>query len=274
EEAERKRVAEEEAERKRAAEEEAERKRAAEEEAERKRAAEEEAERKRAAEEEAERKRVAEEEAERKRAAEEEAERKRVEEETAREKAKVEVADAKLSGKKRQKLAKKKIERCRKQAATRRLNSAAAETVAAAAAAQGVVDVPLVSVHACGAAAANDASAAAPSQETLLADALTFPNGSVTVERFDDDELVARRRSADDAWDIGLRFDWTLKTLAIGSMPVFGCTDPRRLHPFVQRYQSRPVWFLEEVNGVKANNIREVMEALKKSLTARFVFRK
>ncbi|RNF07334.1 kinetoplast DNA-associated protein [Trypanosoma rangeli] len=186
----------------------------------------------------------------------------------------VEAEDVKLSSKKRQKLAKKKIERYRKQAEMRRMKSAAGETVVAAAAAQGAVDVPLVSMQAPGSTLASDATAVVPSQEALLADALTFPSGGVTIERFDDDELVAQRRSADDAWDIGLRFDWTLKTLAIGSMPMFSFTDPRRLHPFVQRYQSRPVWFLEEVNGVKANNIREVMEVLKKSLKARFVFRK
>ncbi|KEG07378.1 kinetoplast DNA-associated protein [Trypanosoma grayi] len=169
-------------------------------------------------------------------------------------------------------MAKKKLERYRKQVAARHMAPVVNEAVAAAAAAQGAVDVPLVHVPASGAAPAVEA--AAPSESTLLADALTFPNGNVTIERFDDNELVARRRTTDDPWDIGLRFDWTVKTLAIGSLPLFGTTDPRRLHPFMKRYQSKPVWFLEEVSGAKANNIREVMDVLKKSLTARFVFKK
>ncbi|EKF38244.1 hypothetical protein MOQ_001545 [Trypanosoma cruzi marinkellei] len=261
--------AEEEAARKQA-EEEAARKHA-EEEAARKQA-EEEAARKQAEEEAA--RKQAEEEAARKQADEEAARRQAEEEEAAHRQAEVQEEQAELSAKERRKLAKKKIERYRKKVAMRQSNPVTDETVVAAAVAQDVMDVPLVNVHAGGANLASDASAAVPSESKLLAEALEFPNSSVTIERFDDNELVARRRSTDDAWEIGLRFDWTIKTLAIGSMPSFSSTDPRRLHPFMQRYQSRPVWFLEEVNGAKANNIREVMDVLKKTLTARFVFRK
>ncbi|KAF8305282.1 hypothetical protein TcBrA4_0041540 [Trypanosoma cruzi] len=77
----------------------------------------------------------------------------------------------------------------------RQSNPVTDKTVVAAAVAQEVMDVPLVSVHACGANSASDATAAVPSESKLLAEALEFPNSSVTIDRFDENELVARRRS-------------------------------------------------------------------------------
>ncbi|SCU65245.1 kinetoplast-associated protein, putative [Trypanosoma equiperdum] len=182
-----------------------------------------------------------------------------------------------LTEQQRRERAKKKLERYRKQALARNQRPAWRESDAAAAAAaavaQGAADVPFVPTRG-NTILPSEARAASTSEEELIAGALTFPNSNVAIEKFDENQLVVRRQSLDDPWDIGLRFDWTIKTLAIGSLPTYRLTDPRRMHPFMRMYQSKPVWFLEEVNGTKANNIREVMEVLKKSLLAKFVFRK
>ncbi|KAH8610805.1 hypothetical protein ERJ75_001039600 [Trypanosoma vivax] len=178
----------------------------------------------------------------------------------------------------------KKIETFRKQLSLKAQKQAlkATATATTVTPAEGVVDVPLVGrpTRASGVQRRRaskgpraQTTVVQPSEATLLADALTFPSGNVTIEQFDDKELLVRRRSLQDPWDVGLRFDWTAKTLAIGSFPTYDSMDTRCLHPFVKKYQSRPVWFLEEVNGTKANNIREVTKILKKSLSARFVFK-
>nr|CCC92509.1 putative kinetoplast-associated protein [Trypanosoma congolense IL3000] len=172
---------------------------------------------------------------------------------------------------------KKKLEKYRKQVLARHRavqKESGATSLAAAAAAQGVADTPLVNTPQYAATEEPSIAPAPPSEASLIAEALTFPSGNVTVEHFDENQLVVRRKSLDDPWDIGLRFDWSVKTLAIASLPSYRASDPRRLHPFMRVYQSKAVWFLEEVNGTKANNIREVMEVLKRTLNARFVFRK
>ncbi|SCU72089.1 uncharacterized protein TEOVI_000367000 [Trypanosoma equiperdum] len=179
-----------------------------------------------------------------------------------------------LSEQQRHERARKKLERYRKQVMARNQRPVCkVGDVTAAAVTQAVGDVPLISTsRVSGLPTVTPVSS--PSEATLVANALIFPNGSVAIEKFDENRLVVRRQSLDVPWDIGLRFDWTVKTLAIGSLPMYRLSDPRRLHPFMRTYQSKPVWFLEEVNGTKANNIREVMEVLKKSLLATFVFRK
>ncbi|CCW65442.1 unnamed protein product [Phytomonas sp. EM1] len=86
--------------------------------------------------------------------------------------------------------------------------------------------------------------------------------------------MIARRTSLEGGWGIGLRYDWGARALAVASFPTFPATDPRAQHRFVRRYHSRPVWYLKEVNGADASNLKSVMEVLSRTLTARFVFRR
>ncbi|CCW69634.1 unnamed protein product [Phytomonas sp. Hart1] len=103
---------------------------------------------------------------------------------------------------------------------------------------------------------------------------LTFPDGGTVLENFTDGEMIVRRDSTEQTWGIGLRYDWSARALAVASFPTFPANDPRLQHGFIQRYHSRPVWYLKEVNGTSATNLKSVMEVLSRTLTARFVFKR
>ncbi|CCW72006.1 unnamed protein product [Phytomonas sp. Hart1] len=103
---------------------------------------------------------------------------------------------------------------------------------------------------------------------------LTFPDGRVVLENFTDGEMIVRRDSTEQPWGIGLRYDWSARALAVASFPTFPANDPRLQHGFIQRYHNRPVWYLKEVNGTSATNLKSVMEVLSRTLTARFVFKR
>jgi hypothetical protein len=166
--------------------------------------------------------------------------------------------------------AKKKIKKHAKLAAERlKQRTSPAEPSAAA-----VTDVPLVdAVHA--AAEPPLPVADTPSAEALLRNAaLPLPSGHVVMESFTEKEMVLRRATLDDNWDIGLRYDWQERTLTISAFPEFALDDARAQHPFVQLYRSHPRWLLKEVNEANATHMKEALEAMKRSLTARFVFRK
>ncbi|CAJ1031856.1 hypothetical protein, conserved [Leishmania lindenbergi] len=135
------------------------------------------------------------------------------------------------------------------------------------------MDAPLVeAVHSAAepfAPPAEEASAA-----TLVRHAsLMLPSGRVVMESFTDDEMVLRRTTLDDSWDVGLRFDWQERTLTISSFPTFEEADKRAAHPFVQRFKSRPRWLLMEVNEASAAHMKRALDSMNRSLTARFVFR-
>lgn len=169
--------------------------------------------------------------------------------------------------------AKKRIKKHAKLAAAR-LKKQVNSQISAAAPSPAAVDVPLVqAVHA--SAEPLTAVADAPSAEALLRDAaLTLPSGHVVIESFTETEMVLRRGSLDDSWDVGLRFDWQERTLTISAFPEFDRDDVRATHPFVQLYKSRPRWLLKEVNEASATHMKEALNAMKRSLTARFVFRR
>ncbi|KPI85064.1 kinetoplast-associated protein-like protein [Leptomonas seymouri] len=135
-----------------------------------------------------------------------------------------------------------------------------------------VGDVPLVgAVHA--AAEPPIPAVEETSAETLLRNAaLTLPSGQVVMESFTEQEMVLRRATLDDSWDVGLRFDWQERTLTISAFPEFERDDARAAHPFVQLYKSKPRWLLKEVNEASATRMKEALGAMKRSLTARFVF--
>ncbi|CBZ29336.1 kinetoplast-associated protein-like protein [Leishmania mexicana MHOM/GT/2001/U1103] len=178
----------------------------------------------------------------------------------------------------RRQAARQKIKKHAKLAAAR-LNKRQTYTVSAAAplaaahASAEAMDAPLVeAVHAAAeppVPPAEEASAA-----TLVRrSALVLPSGNVVVESFTDDEMVLRRMALDDSWDVGLRFDWQERTLAISSFPTFEETDKRSAHPFVDRFKSKPRWLLKEVNETSAAHMRKALDSMNRSLTARFVFR-
>lgn len=178
----------------------------------------------------------------------------------------------------RRQAAKQKIKKHAKLAAAR-LNKRQTYTVSAAAPLAAVhapaetIDAPLVeAVHAAAeppVPPAEEASAA-----TLVRrSALVLPSGNVVVESFTDSEMVLRRTALDDSWDVGLRFDWQERTLAISSFPTFEETDKRSAHPFVHRFKSKPRWLLKEVNETNAAHMKKALDSMSRSLTARFVFR-
>lgn len=169
--------------------------------------------------------------------------------------------------------AKKRIKKHAKLAAAR-LKKQVNSQISAAAPSPAAVDIPLVqAVHA--SAEPLTTVADAPSAEALLRDAaLTLPSGHVVIESFTETEMVLRRGSLDDSWDVGLRFDWQERTLTISAFPEFDRDDVRATHPFVQLYKSRPRWLLKEVNEASATHMKEALNAMKRSLTARFVFRR
>lgn len=103
--------------------------------------------------------------------------------------------------------------------------------------------------------------------------ALTLPNGHVVVESLTEGQMELTRDHLDRAWDVGLRYDWNMRTLAL-TLPPFKPHDPRLQHPYLQLFGSKPAWFLKEVNGVDASQMREVMEAMKKTLRAQFIFKR
>ncbi|KAG5472171.1 hypothetical protein CUR178_02847 [Leishmania enriettii] len=113
----------------------------------------------------------------------------------------------------------------------------------------------------------------APAAALASRAALVLPSGNVVMESFTDDEMVLRRTALDDGWDVGLRFDWQERTLAISSFPTFEGADGRAAHPFVQRFKSKPRWLLKEVNETSAAHMKRALDSMNRSLTARFVFR-
>ncbi|CAC9521305.1 kinetoplast-associated protein-like protein [Leishmania infantum JPCM5] len=178
----------------------------------------------------------------------------------------------------RRQAAKQKIKKHAKLAAAR-LNKRQTYTVSATAplaaehAPAEAMDTPLVeAVHAAAeppVPPAEEASAA-----TLVRrSALVLPSGNVVVESFTDNEMVLRRTALDNSWDVGLRFDWQERTLAISSFPTFEETDKRSAHPFVHRFKSKPRWLLKEVNETNAAHMKKALDSMNRSLTARFVFR-
>ncbi|KAG5471496.1 hypothetical protein LSCM1_01589 [Leishmania martiniquensis] len=112
-----------------------------------------------------------------------------------------------------------------------------------------------------------------PAAEFVSRAALVLPSGNVVMESFTDDEMVLRRTALDNSWDVGLRFDWQERTLAISSFPTFETADKRAAHPFVQRFKSKPRWLLKEVNETSAAHMKRALDSMNRSLTARFVFR-
>ncbi|KAG5497134.1 hypothetical protein GH5_01669 [Leishmania sp. Ghana 2012 LV757] len=177
----------------------------------------------------------------------------------------------------RRQAAKQKIKKHAKLAAARlskrqTYTVSAASSLAAPSAPTDTMDSPLKAVDAAAEPTmlpAEEAPAAALASRA----ALVLPSGNVVMESFTDDEMVLRRTALDDGWDVGLRFDWQERTLAISSFPTFEEADRRAAHPFVQRFKLKPRWLLKEVNETSAAHMKRALDSMNRSLTARFVFR-
>ncbi|KAG5471827.1 hypothetical protein LSCM4_03385 [Leishmania orientalis] len=178
----------------------------------------------------------------------------------------------------RRQAAKQKIKKHAKLAAARlskrqTYTVSAASSLAAPSAPTDTMDSPLMKAVDAAAEPTMLPAEEAPAAALASRAALVLPSGNVVMESFTDDEMVLRRTALDDGWDVGLRFDWQERTLAISSFPTFEEADRRAAHPFVQRFKSKPRWLLKEVNETSAAHMKRALDSMNRSLTARFVFR-